>query len=146
MEEGFQWSQVNGRTDVGRDGLLDVEIARSRPPQTGQMRATSEAPAEVMCEAADVSTGGADDAKGQQRRVHGDDLELLDLNLHWSEFDRPVLSRELVGWHAADLLRRKWRWRLIDSAGQRAHGCFDIALDGLFSAGWRTVAVVGIRR
>src|SRR5215475_2796669 len=113
------------------------------------MRATPEAPAEVMCEAADVSTRGADDAKGQERRVQGDDLELLDLNLHWSEFDRPVLSRKLVGWQAADLLRRKWRWRLIDSAGKRAHGRFDIAdigVDGPFFAGWCTVLVVGIRR
>src|SRR5215471_10751738 len=113
------------------------------------MRATSEAPAEVMCEAADVSTRGADDAKGQERPVQGDDLELLDLNLHRSEFDRPVLSRELVGWHAADLLCRKWRRRLIDSAGQRAYGRFDIAdigVVGLFFTGGRTVPVVGIRR
>src|ERR1051326_853220 len=50
--------------------------------------------------------------------VDRQNLEFLDLDLNRVEYHFFVLAGELVGRHALNFLRRKWRWKLLDDSAK----------------------------
>src|SRR5579864_2662988 len=79
--------------------------------------------------------------------VDGENLEFLDLDLHRLEYYFLVLSGELVGGHALDFLRGKWRWKLLDDSTELSGYGFKFIFlqsDILRRAGGLAFGVVGV--
>src|SRR5262249_55339350 len=144
------WLSFNGRFELLQGTrIFDGKLGDARTAQRLQVRATTEALAEVMRQRPHVRSGAYAGAKAGAIAVESHDRQLADFDLDGLQFEVLVLAGQLVGWHALNFFRRKTRRHLLDFAGEagsRGAQLAQVELDGKDGADRIAIGIVGVRR